>query len=118
MAIGISKQKGQSFVSKVTDIEKALEACYLVAELNAKKRKSHTGGDYLTMPASKIIVGKILEQDALREIENIPLSNSRINRDIDDMSHDSQEVLHDKLKRTVSLSRLMSQQISLIKVML
>jgi hypothetical protein len=72
-------------VSKVTANEKALEACHLVAEINAQKKKSHVGGEYLIMPASTIIVGKILEQDAVRKIENVPLSNSTINRHIDDM---------------------------------
>jgi hypothetical protein len=34
-------------------------------------------------------------QDAVRETENVPLSNSTIN----DMSHDAEEVLRDKLKK-------------------
>jgi hypothetical protein len=45
------------------------------------------------MPALKMIVGKMLVQDAVREIENVPLTKSMINRHIDDMSHDGQEVL-------------------------
>jgi hypothetical protein len=35
---------------------------------------------------------------AAREIENVPLSNNTINRHTDDMSHDAEEVLRDKLK--------------------
>jgi hypothetical protein len=50
------------------------------------------------MSACKIIMGKMLGQDALREIENVALSNSTINRHTGDMSHDAEEVLHDKLK--------------------
>jgi hypothetical protein len=50
------------------------------------------------MPACKIIVGKILGQDVVREIENVPLSNSTINRRIDDLSHDAEEVLCGKLR--------------------
>jgi hypothetical protein len=50
------------------------------------------------MPACKIVESKILGQDKVREIENVPLSNSKINRCIDDMSHDAEDVLWDKLK--------------------
>jgi hypothetical protein len=53
------------------------------------------------MPACKIIVGKMLGQDAVREIKNVPLSNSMANSRTDDMSHDAEEVLHDKLKNNI-----------------
>jgi hypothetical protein len=42
---------------------------------------------------------KMLGQDAVREIENVPLSNSTTNRCIDDMSHDAEDVLCDKTKK-------------------
>jgi hypothetical protein len=91
-------KQSKAFVSKVTVSEEVLEASYLVVELIAWKRKSQTVGENLIMPACKIIVGKILGQDAVHEIENIPPSNSMINRRTDDMSHDAEEVLCDKLK--------------------
>jgi hypothetical protein len=50
------------------------------------------------MPACKIIVCKLLGQPAVLEIENVSLSNSTINRSIDDMSHDAEEISWDKLK--------------------
>jgi hypothetical protein len=59
MTIGISNLS-KAFVSKVTVSEKILEASYLVAELDAQKRKSHTGGENLTMSACKIRVAKML----------------------------------------------------------
>jgi hypothetical protein len=76
-----------------------------------------TVGKNQVMPACKIIVDKMLGQDAVREIENVSLSNSTINVSM---------TCHMMLKRfcminrkiTVSLSRLISQQISPIKVML
>jgi hypothetical protein len=43
-------------------------------------------------------VGKMLGQDEVRGIEHLPLSNSTINRRTDDMSHDTEEVLPDKLQ--------------------
>jgi hypothetical protein len=68
------------------------------------------------MPAYKIIVGKMLGQDAAWEIENVQRPNSTINRRTDDMLHDAEDVLCDKLKN--KKSRLMSQQISPTKVTL
>jgi hypothetical protein len=50
------------------------------------------------MPACKIIVGKMLGQDVVRETENVPLSISMINIRTDDLSHGAEEVLCDKLK--------------------
>jgi hypothetical protein len=43
-------------------------------------------------------MGKMLEQAAAREIENISLSNNPINRRIDDTSHNAEEALCDKLE--------------------
>jgi predicted CoA-binding protein len=52
------------------------------------------------MRARKMIVGKMLGQNAVREIENAPLSIGMINtrRRINNMSHDVEEMLRDKLK--------------------
>jgi hypothetical protein len=87
----------KAFVSKIMVSEKDQEARRLLAELTAQKRKSHTVSENL-MPACKIIAGELLGRDAVREIENVPLSNSTINIHIDDMSRDAEEVLRDKLK--------------------
>jgi hypothetical protein len=43
-------------------------------------------------------MGKMLGQNAVTEIENVPLSNSTINRLIDDMSHYAEKVLCHKQK--------------------
>jgi hypothetical protein len=43
------------------------------------------------MPPCKIRVAKMPQQDAGQEPENVPLSNSTINRRTDDMSHDAEE---------------------------
>jgi hypothetical protein len=44
------------------------------------------------MPARKIIMRKMLGQDAVREIENVPHSNSTISRHTDDISHDAEDI--------------------------
>jgi hypothetical protein len=71
-SFGISKQS-KAFVSVVSDSERSQEASYLVAELTAQKAKRHTVGENLVMPVCKIIVGKMLGRDWVREIENVPL---------------------------------------------
>jgi hypothetical protein len=91
-------KQSKAFVSQLTISEKAQEANYLVAELTAQKSKSHTVGENLIIPACKIKVGKMLGQDAVQETEDVPLSNSMINKHTDNMSHDAEEILCDKLK--------------------
>jgi hypothetical protein len=82
-------------LKKVTFSEKPQEASYLVAELIAQKKKSHTVGENLIMPACKIIVSKVLAQNAVQEMEKVLLSNSSC---IYDMSHDAEKVWCNKLK--------------------
>ncbi|CAI9717953.1 Hypothetical predicted protein [Octopus vulgaris] len=72
------KKQSTAFMSKVSVSEKALEASYLVAEIITQKRKSHTVGENSILPACKVIVSKMLEQNAQQEIENVPLSDSTI----------------------------------------
>lgn len=91
-------KQSQSFVGRFTVNEKAQEASYLIAELIAQKRESYTLGEDLIMPACKIIVSKVLGEDAVREIENIPLSNTVVSQRVRDMSRDAEEVLCEKLK--------------------
>ena len=55
----IRRNLEQLFYSKVSVSEKALEASYLVADIIAQKRKCHTVGENLILPACKIIVSKM-----------------------------------------------------------
>jgi hypothetical protein len=59
-----SQNREKLLLSKVTISEKTQEVSYLVAELTAQKRKSHTVRENLIMPECKIIVG-MLGQDAV-----------------------------------------------------
>ncbi len=58
----------KSFEKKVTISGKAQEARYLVAELVAKKMKSHIIAESLIMPACKIMVRTILSEEAESEL--------------------------------------------------
>jgi hypothetical protein len=54
-----SQNRVKLLLSRVTVSEKAQKASYLVAQLTAQKRKSHTVGENLIIPAcKKIIVGR------------------------------------------------------------
>ena len=62
------KKQSTALLSKVSVSEKALKTSYLVADIIAQKRKSHTVGENLILPACKIVVGKMLGQNAVQEI--------------------------------------------------
>ncbi len=60
-----AETKKNFFLKKVTISDKAQEASYLVAELVAKKMKSHTILESPIMPACKIIVRTTAARHAL-----------------------------------------------------
>ena len=73
-----SQQKQRKvFKKKVTISDKAQEASYLVAELVAKKMKSHTIAESLIMPACKIIVRTMLGEEAECEVSKVPVSDNK-----------------------------------------
>lgn len=88
------------FEKKVTMSEKAQEASYLVAELVAKKMKSHTIAESLIMPACKIIVKTMIGEEAATEISKVPVSDNTISRRVDDMSHNISGILSEILQNT------------------
>ena len=57
----LESQKKQNITSliNVSVSGKALEASYFVAEIIAQKRKDHTFGQNLILPACKLLVGKM-----------------------------------------------------------
>ena len=68
-----SQKQSKAFVAKVTFSAKVREASYLVTELVAHKRKSQKVVENLIMPACNVIVGKTVQQNAVREIEKVSL---------------------------------------------
>ncbi len=71
---------------KVTISDKAQEASYLVAELVAKKMKSHTIAESLIIPVCKIILRTMLGEEAESELNMVPVSDNTISRREDDLS--------------------------------
>ncbi len=57
-----------------------------MAELVAKKMKSHTIAESLIIPAWKIIVRTVLGEEAESELSNVPVSDNTTNSHGDDLS--------------------------------
>ncbi len=78
--------------------DKAQEASYLMAELVAKRMKSHTFAENLIMPACKIIVRPMLGEEAESELSKVPVSDNTISRRVDDMSNNISSILSEILQ--------------------
>lgn len=75
-----------------TDIN-LLKASYLVRLRIAQNGKPHAIGESLILPVAKDIVSSVLGEKAAKEIETNPLSNSTVQRRIDDMTLNVEEPL-------------------------
>ena len=94
-----SQQKQRKvFKRKVIISDKAQEASYLVAELVAKKMKSHTIAASLIMPACKIIVRTMLGEEAECEVSKVSVSDNTISRRVDDLSNNISGILSEMLQ--------------------
>jgi hypothetical protein len=77
---------------------KALLASYKVAYHIAKCKKTHTTAEKLILPSSADIVWIMVEESAVKQLLNMPLSNNTITCRIYDMSEDMNDQLVEKLK--------------------
>ena len=64
----------------------ALETSYAVAEIVASQIKSHTITETAILPVCQQIVRIMFGEDAVSELNKIPLSDNTIGRRIQDMS--------------------------------
>ena len=80
-----NKRQVSMFSKKVKLSDKAQEASYAVAEIVASKMKSHTIAETVILPACQQIV-RIMFEDAVSELNKIPLSDNTISRRIQNMS--------------------------------
>ncbi|XP_068209161.1 zinc finger BED domain-containing protein 5-like [Palaemon carinicauda] len=65
-----------------------VKASYEVALLVAKNMKAHTIAESLIMPAAKILVSHVIEEEAVAELESVSVSNNTVQRRIEEMSVD------------------------------
>jgi hypothetical protein len=87
---------------KVTISEKGQEVSYLAAELIAQKIKIHTTAGSIIMPVCKITVRKMICKGVESETNRVPVSDNTPNRQEDDTSHDTEDVLSKIVKNTTS----------------
>lgn len=80
-----------------------------MAEIVAKKMKSHTIAETVILPSCQEMVRIMLGEDAVSDINKIPLSDKTISRCIADMSSDIDSNILSNNKRVMSslLFRLM-----------
>ncbi|KAL4083781.1 hypothetical protein QTP88_029097 [Uroleucon formosanum] len=92
------KIQASKFIKHSTVSDKAQEASYAVAELIAKKMKSHTTTESTILPACYEIVKILFGEDFEKEVRKIPLSNNTVQRRIEYMSKDVEFHVNEKLK--------------------
>ncbi|KAL4107274.1 hypothetical protein QTP88_017647 [Uroleucon formosanum] len=92
------KIQASKFIKHSTVSDKAQEASYAVAELIAKKMKSHTTTESTILPACYEIVKILFREDFEKEVRKIPLSNNTVQRRIEYMSKDVEFHVNEKLK--------------------
>ena len=84
-------------------VEDGLCASYRIAELIAKNGKSITIGETLILTAIQEVISTVMHQNPEYVVRVIPLSNSSIQRRIDEMASDVEYQLLKKLRTTVLL---------------
>ena len=88
------------FASTSTREDDGLRASYNISLLIAKSGKPHTIGENLIIPAIEEVLKTVLHKPAFDVIKKIPLSNSTVQRRIDEMSSNIENFLCDYLQNT------------------
>ena len=74
----------------------SLKASYEVSFMIAKQKRAHTIGENLVLPAAKVIVRCVFGDKSVKKLNSILLSNSTVQRRIEEMSVDIlQQVISD-----------------------
>ncbi|KAK4319477.1 hypothetical protein Pmani_009580 [Petrolisthes manimaculis] len=74
------------------DTEGGLKASYNISLMIAKKGKARTLGEEIIIPAIKVIE-TVMKKDSHSVLKNLPLSNSTVQRRIDEMADDVEKNL-------------------------
>ncbi len=69
-----------------------------MAQLVAKKMKTHTIAESQIIPACKIIVTTVLGEETESELSKVPVSDNTISRLVDDLSNNIPGILPEKLQ--------------------
>ncbi|XP_026471713.1 SCAN domain-containing protein 3-like [Ctenocephalides felis] len=93
----------QPSVSKLFSVaakqdDDGLRASYNISRLIAQTGKPHTIGESIILPAVKEVITTVLHKPAADIIRKIPLSNSSVQRRIDEMAENIEELLCNHLK--------------------
>lgn len=95
-----SQKKNSTFMENRLKIsDKSLLCSFKISELIAKKKKPHTIGEELILPACKEIVDIMFGKVASEQISNIPLSNDTVRRRILTMSEGIVRNVNDLLQK-------------------
>ena len=86
--LAFNERQVSSFAKKFKLSDKAQEASYAVAEIITRKLKSRTIAERVILPACQEMVKVMFGEDAVSEVNKIPLSDKTISRCIQDMSGD------------------------------
>ena len=76
---------------------KGMEASFLVSQLLAQRKQPHTITESLVAPCCRETVRSMLGENALKEMQKIPLSHNTVSRRINNTAADILEQLRDKL---------------------
>lgn len=86
------------FSSASKQDDDGLRASYNISLLIAKTGKPHTIGEDLILPAVKEVITTVLHKPAADIIRKIPLSNSSVQRRIDEMAENIEKSLCNHLQ--------------------
>jgi len=76
--LALNKRHTATFAKKFKISDKAQETSYAMAEIVAKKMKSHTIAETVILPACREMVRIMFGEDAVSVINKIPLSDNTI----------------------------------------
>ncbi|XP_065663055.1 zinc finger BED domain-containing protein 5-like [Hydra vulgaris] len=77
-----------------------VEASYKVSYIIAQKKKAHTLAEEVILPCTKEIVRLLFGEEAVKKIDNIPLSNTTVKRRITDISSNIKENVINEIKES------------------
>lgn len=92
------KKTGKTFTKSVTVPERALECSFIISAMITKEMTSHDIGEKLVKPACLEMVKRMVGEEAAKDIEKVPLSNSTVARRECEMSTDINESTVEKVK--------------------